>query len=81
MFIKLLVPYKSFSVGAVVKAESLPSDVVKDLLFKGGAKALGNSQYTTRVMTAENTADIKSEKTNKKSKSKKVEAETEQDSE
>lgn len=74
MFIKLLVPYKTFAVGAVVKAESLPADVVKDLLFKGGAKSLGsNSQYTTRVMTPE--------KVSNKSKSKKVEAETEQDSE
>lgn len=81
MFIKLLVPYKSYSVGAVVKAESLPSDVVKDLLFKGGAKALGSNQYSTRMMTAENARVVTPEKVSKKSKSKKVEAETEQDSE
>jgi len=67
MFIKLLVPYKNHSAGSVIKAESLPSDVVKDLLFSSGAKALGENGYTTRMMTAE--------KVSKKSKKKKEEVE------
>lgn len=77
MFVKLLVPYKTFGAGSVVKKDSLPQDVLKDLVFRGGAKVLGDSGYQTRMMTAEKTADVKAEKVSKKSKTKDVEQDSE----
>jgi hypothetical protein len=77
MFVKLLVPYKNFGAGSVVKKDSIPQDVLKDLVFAGGAKVLGDSGYQTRMMSAENTTAVKAEKTSKKSKQKDVEQDSE----
>lgn len=77
MFVKLLVPYKNFGAGSVVKKDSIPQDVLKDLVFRGGAKVLGDAGYQTRMMQAEKTADVKAEKVSKKSKQKDVEQDSE----
>jgi hypothetical protein len=77
MFVKLLVPYKTFAAGSVVKQDAFPQDVLKDLVFSGGASVLGDDGYKTRMMQAEKTAEVKSEKTSKKSKQKDVEQDSE----
>ena len=77
MFVKLLVPYKSFGAGSVVKKSAIPEDVLKDLVFAGGAKILGDNGYQTRAMQAEKTSAVKAEKTSKKSKQKDVEQDSE----
>lgn len=77
MFVKLLVPYKTFGAGSVVKKDSIPENVLKDLVFSGGAKILGDSGYQTRMMQAEKTSAVKAEKTSKKSKQKDVEQDSE----
>lgn len=77
MFVKLLVPYKNFGAGSVVKKDAIPSDVLKDLVFAGGAKVLGDSGYQTRMMQAEKTTAVKAEKVSKKSKQKDVEQDSE----
>lgn len=69
MFVKLLVPYKNFGAGSVVKKDAIPEDVLKDLVFAGGAKVLGDSGYQTRMMAAE--------KQVKKSKKQQVEQDSE----
>lgn len=77
MFVKLLVPYKTFGAGSVVKKDAIPENVLKDLVFSGGAKILGDSGYQTRMMQAEKTAAVKAEKISKKSKQKDVEQDSE----
>lgn len=77
MFVKLLVPYKTFGAGSLVKLDALPQDVVKDLVFSGGAQVLGDDGYKTRMMQAERTTTLKAEKTSKKSKQKDVEQDSE----
>jgi hypothetical protein len=77
MFVKLLVPYKTFGAGSLVKKDAIPEQVLKDLVFSGGAKVLGDAGYQTRMMTAEKTTAVKPEKTSKKSKQKDVEQDSE----
>lgn len=77
MFVKLLVPYKNFGVGSLVKKSAIPEDVLKDLVFAGGAKVLGDEGYQTRMMQAEKTTAMKAEKISKKSKQKDVEQDSE----
>lgn len=77
MFVKLLVPYKTFGAGSVVKKDAIPENVLKDLVFAGGAKILGDNGYQTRMMQAEKTTAVKAEKISKKSKQKEVEQDSE----
>ena len=77
MFVKLLVPYKNFGAGSVVKQDALPQEVLKDLVFSGGASVLGDDGYKIRMMQAEKTSEVKAEKISKKSKQKDVEQDSE----